>query len=99
MELLDGMEPLDGRSFDQYVREGADRVTPEEVARIIIEVLDVLAAAHARGVVHRDIKPGTYSRSPLRQATLLCEHHLPSATGRAIFWFLTDLWACDLRAA
>ena len=47
---------LDGRSFEQYVR--LERVTPEEVARITIAVLDVLAAAHARGIVHRDIKPG-----------------------------------------
>ena len=50
------IELLDGRSFDQYVR--LERVTPEEVARITIAVLDVLAAAHARGIVHRDIKPG-----------------------------------------
>jgi serine/threonine protein kinase len=51
------MELLEGRSLDRRLREGSKGMAPEEVARILVEVLDVLAAAHDRGIVHRDIKP------------------------------------------
>jgi len=51
MELLEG-ESLDGR----IKREG--RVPPREALRIADGILDVLIAAHGKGIVHRDIKPG-----------------------------------------
>ncbi len=49
MELLEG-ESLGAR---------ADRapLSIEEVLRYVDELLDVLAAAHAEGIIHRDIKP------------------------------------------
>jgi serine/threonine-protein kinase len=48
---------IEGESLaDRLAREGALPVS--EVARILREVVDGLAHAHARGVVHRDIKPG-----------------------------------------
>jgi hypothetical protein len=51
MELLEG-ESLD----DRLTREG--RLPAAEVVRIGREVAEGLAAAHERGVIHRDVKPG-----------------------------------------
>jgi len=51
------MELLDGYSLTTPLREG--RMLPIVVVGMIASrVLDVLAAAHERGVVHRDVKPG-----------------------------------------
>ncbi len=49
-ELLIG-ESLDARQL----REGA--LTLREAARIMVPVADAIAAAHARGILHRDLKP------------------------------------------
>jgi len=51
------MELLEGESLERWV-EGPERLSFLEVIRVADEVLDLLAAAHAAGVIHRDIKPG-----------------------------------------
>jgi tetratricopeptide (TPR) repeat protein len=51
MELLEG-ETLAGR----IERQG--RFTPEEALPVALALCDGLAAAHAAGVIHRDLKPG-----------------------------------------
>jgi serine/threonine-protein kinase len=51
MDLLEG-EPLDS----VWERRGY-RLPPLEVAQLMCQLLDVLAAAHAKGIVHRDVKP------------------------------------------
>ncbi len=48
-------ELLDGMDFGRWVATRAP--APAEVARLGAEVLDGLAAAHARGLIHRDVKP------------------------------------------
>jgi serine/threonine-protein kinase len=49
------MELLQGKTLGQRMVEG--RVLPVEAIDILLEVCDGLAAAHASGVVHRDLKP------------------------------------------
>ena len=50
------MELVDAPNLSEIVaREGP--LAPEEAARIGLEVLAVLRAAHGRGIVHRDVKP------------------------------------------
>jgi hypothetical protein len=51
------MELLDGASLDILRRHVGGRMTPQSVLAIADQLLEVLAAAHDKGVVHRDIKP------------------------------------------
>lgn len=51
------MERLRGRDLRQMLDDGW-RPSPEAAAQIVRRVADALAYAHARGVVHCDIKPG-----------------------------------------
>ena len=51
------MELVDAPSLAEIVaRDGP--LPPGRVARLGVEIVDALAAAHARGIVHRDVKPG-----------------------------------------
>jgi serine/threonine-protein kinase len=51
------MELLDGETVDNLWRRSGRRLDLDATLVIAHQLLDVLAAAHARGVVHRDIKP------------------------------------------
>jgi tetratricopeptide (TPR) repeat protein len=48
-------ERLEGATLDAVI--AARRVTLPEAVRIVLEAARGLAAAHARGIVHRDVKP------------------------------------------
>lgn len=50
------MERLVGENLTAHLREG--RLEPPRVVRLAKQLLSALAATHAVGVVHRDIKPG-----------------------------------------
>jgi eukaryotic-like serine/threonine-protein kinase len=63
MELLEG-EPLDRRI--------AGRPLPLELLLdVAIQIADALDAAHAKGIVHRDIKPGNIFLTPQNRAKVL----------------------------
>ena len=50
------MEYLEGETLEERLREGA--LPLEDVVRIGGEIADAIEAAHRRGLVHRDLKPG-----------------------------------------
>jgi serine/threonine-protein kinase len=49
------MELLEGESLSERAHR-AGRIEQGELLRLVDELLDVLAAAHAQGIIHRDIK-------------------------------------------
>jgi serine/threonine-protein kinase len=50
------MELLEGESLAQRLNR-EQSLQPRDILEIAAQVLDVLAAAHPRGIIHRDIKP------------------------------------------
>jgi eukaryotic-like serine/threonine-protein kinase len=51
------MEYLDGQTLAMYMA-GRRAVSTELVAKLGMPIAEALAAAHSKGVIHRDIKPG-----------------------------------------
>jgi serine/threonine-protein kinase len=49
------MDLVDGRSLRDVLRDGP--LAPDEALTILDAIADALDAAHARGVIHRDLKP------------------------------------------
>ncbi len=50
------MEYVDGMTLKEYIRR-RDMMGSEEVLKIAIKIAEALKAAHANGIIHRDIKP------------------------------------------
>ncbi len=57
------MEFVEGQSLASLVR-GHARMKPDHILQVVAEVASALDYAHARGVVHRDVKPGNVMVAP-----------------------------------
>lgn len=57
------MDFIDGKDLMSKLR-ASKRIAPQEAARIMVDVCRGLAAAHAEGVVHRDLKPQNIMMDP-----------------------------------
>jgi serine/threonine-protein kinase len=51
------MELLDGTGVDLLCEQNGSRMPLPVAASIVDQLLDVLSAAHSKGIIHRDIKP------------------------------------------
>ena len=51
------MDLLEGLDAESLASRSGGKLAPEIAAAIVHELLDVLAAAHRAGIVHRDVKP------------------------------------------
>ena len=51
------MDLLEGETLDARARRFGGRLPAHEMCTLAFQALDVLAAAHDKGVVHRDVKP------------------------------------------
>jgi serine/threonine-protein kinase len=57
------MELVDGRSLREMLMERG-KLPPREVAELGAQIAEALSAAHAHGVVHRDVKPSNVLVTP-----------------------------------
>jgi eukaryotic-like serine/threonine-protein kinase len=60
------MEYVEGRTLADYL-SGGGRIMPDRAIEIAGAVCQALEAAHAQGVIHRDIKPGNIMLTPAGQ--------------------------------
>lgn len=64
------MELLPGRCLQEVLAEHG-RLDEEQALQIVLDVASALDVLHARGLVHRDVKPGNVMWSPERGAVLI----------------------------
>jgi serine/threonine-protein kinase len=50
-------ELIEGPTLRKLVEREGGRLLPEVAALVVLPLVEALAAAHARGVIHRDVKP------------------------------------------
>ncbi len=51
------MEYVEGESFDEYIKKKGGKISFDEASKLLIPVMDALAAVHEKGIVHRDVTP------------------------------------------
>ena len=63
------MKYLEGRSLAEIIRREGP-LPPERAAHLLAQIAQALDYAHARNLIHRDVKPGNVIVSPQDHATL-----------------------------
>ena len=51
------MDYIEGKSFDEYIKEKGGKTSVEEAKAILVPVMDALNVVHSKGIVHRDVTP------------------------------------------
>jgi len=73
-----GMPLVQGETLDQFLT--GEKQPPEaEVVRIGAEIADALADAHARGIVHRDVKPANVLLQGAKRRVLVTDFGIAKA--------------------
>jgi eukaryotic-like serine/threonine-protein kinase len=80
---------VDGESVGDRLRDRG-RLTPDEVVRVLREAASALAYAHARGVVHRDVKPDNLLLDRESGRTLVTDFGIARDLGSAAHALTTD---------
>ena len=75
------MERIEGGSLSQH----RGKMEWRALRRILVQLLDALAHAHARGVIHRDLKPGNVLLNSKNFAVRLTDFGLAHFTGDSPF--------------
>lgn len=63
------MELVEGTTLDSTNKD--ESLKPPQILEIAIQIADALQAAHARGVIHRDLKPGNIMMNKDKQVKVL----------------------------
>ena len=63
------MELVEGQPLSALLRPGK-QMPPEQARELLGQAADALAAAHAKGIVHRDVKPANLMVTPDRQVKI-----------------------------
>ena len=51
------MDYVEGKSFEEYLKEKGGKISFEEVEQLLSPVMDALDGVHKKGIIHRDITP------------------------------------------
>ncbi|MEU1230811.1 serine/threonine-protein kinase [Streptomyces sp. NPDC005828] len=78
------MELVDGGSLADRLAAG-EVLSPREAARLGIDLLDALSAAHARDVLHRDVKPANVLLEKDTGRAVLTDFGIASLPGATTF--------------
>lgn len=84
------MQFIEGHSLEDRLTEG-QAVAESTARRVVGEVASALAAAHARGLVHRDIKPNNIMIERDSGRAMVVDFGISAAVNKRVFGDASDL--------